>query len=271
MRKPLKTVLATAATCLAICAQAQSLPECERRVARLFAQIEQSGNAEANLRRNDTINAVFAQALAIDGAFGYPFSNLKFVGKTLSDDGLLRIYTWNVPTDSGFIYNGYIQKQSGEYVRLMQASAPFVIDKQQTLQADQWYGALYYRATAYKYRRQKVYLLLGWNGQNAHTQHKIIDVLWFDHNGRAQLGLPILENNNRNLYRHVFEYDADITMYLDYEPDKRRIAFDHLSPIKYFDDETVTLGPDMSVDAYVRRTKGWQLREDVRATNKHKH
>lgn len=271
MKKTLKIVLAAIAACMVTTGRAQTLPEYERQISLLFAQIEQSDDKCNNLICNDSIHTLFAQALAIDGAFGYAFDNLKFVGKILADDGLLRIYTWNIPTDSGFIYNGYIQKQSGEYVRLTQTSAPFVIDQQQTLQADQWYGALYYRATAYKYRRQKVYLLLGWNGQNAHTQHKIIDVLWFDNNGRAQLGLPILENNNRNLYRHVFEYDADITMYLDYEPDKRRIAFDHLSPIKYFDDETVTLGPDMSVDAYVRRTKGWQLREDVRATNKHKH
>lgn len=268
MRKPLKTVLATAATCLAICAQAQSLPECERRVARLFAQIEQSGNAEANLRRNDTINAVFAQALAIDGAFGYPFSNLKFVGKTLSDDGLLRIYTWNVPTDSGFIYNGYVQKADGEYKRLTQSGEPFATTEFQTLSAESWYGALYYRAVAYKYQRRKVYLLLGWNGSNAPTQRKFIDVLWFDSGGQARLGLPILKNDGQALCRRVFEYDADISMFLDYEPEKRRIVFDHLSPIKYFGDETVTLGPDMSVDAYVRRPKCWELQEDVRAKNR---
>ncbi len=268
MKKLRKINLAVAAVCAVACLQAQSLAECEQQIARLFDAIEQSTDARANLLHNDTINAIFAHALTCDGAFSYPFGSLKFVGKTLSDDGQLRIYTWNIPTDSGFVYNSYVQKSNGEYHRLTQSKMPFAPSENQTLSAENWYGALYYRAIAYKYKRQKVYLLLGWSGSQAHTQHKFIDVLWFDGDSHAQLGLPILANDGQTLYRRIFAYDADIAMFLDYESNKRRIAFDHLSPIKYFDDDTVTLGPDMSVDAYVRRLKCWDLQEDVRAKNR---
>ncbi len=270
MRKRLKIGVIAAVACLTLCAQAQSLTECEQQMARLFANIEQSTDAQANLRYNDTINAIFAQALSLDGSFAAPFGSLKFVGKTLSDDGLLRIYTWNVPTDSGFVYNGFVQTATGEYTRFTQSDTPFATDEYATLSAENWYGALYYRAIAYRHKWQKVYLLLGWQGANATTQRKFIDVLWFDHDNRPQLGLPILENDEQTLCRRIFEYDADIAMFLDYEPNKRRIAFDHLSPIKYFDDETVTLGPDMSIDAYVRHAKHWELQQDVKAKNRRK-
>ena len=270
MRKRLKMGIVAAFACLTMGAQAQSLAACEQQMARLFANIEQSTDAQANLRYNDTINALFAQALACDGSFAAPFGRLKFVGKTLSDDGLLRIYTWNVPTNSGFVYNGFVQTATGEYTQFTQSATTFATNEHATLSAENWYGALYYRAIAYRHKRQKVYLLLGWQGANAATQRKFIDVLWFDSDNRLQLGLPILENDEQTLCRRIFEYDADIAMFLDYEPHKRRIAFDHLSPIKYFDDETVTLGPDMSVDAYVRHSKQWKLQQDVRAKNKRK-
>lgn len=270
MRKRLKMGIIAAFACWTMGAQAQSLAECEQQMERLFANIEQSTDAQANLRYNDTINALFAKALACDGSFTAPFGSLKFVGKTLSDDGLLRIYTWNVPTDSGFVYDGFVQTSTGEYTQFTQSATTFATNEHATLSAENWYGALYYRAIAYRHKRQKVYLLLGWQGANAATQRKFIDVLWFDSDNRLQLGLPILENDEQTLCRRIFEYDADIAMFLDYEPQKRRIAFDHLSPIKYFDDETVTLGPDMSVDAYVRHSKQWKLQQDVRAKNKRK-
>lgn len=100
---------------------------------------------------------------------------------------------------------------------------------------------------------------------------KFIDVLWFDEAGKAQFGWPLLADDNtpRAKSRLVLEYDADATIFLDYEAAKRRIVFDHLSPMKHFDDDTTTLGPDMSIDAYVRKAKQWLLKTDIRAKNRH--
>ena len=252
----------------AIGVQAQSLPEYEQQIEQLFAAVENSTDGTANQRTNDSIRTLFQAALKCEGSFHYPFSRLNFVGHTLSDDGLLRIYTWNIPTDSGFIYNGFVQKLSGEYRILTQQNTPFATTETQTVSSEEWYGALYYRAIAYKYQKQKIYILLGWQGGKGHTQRKFIDVLWFDKAGQMRLGLPIFENDGYAFSRRVFEYDADVQMFLDYEPKRHRIVFDHLSPIKLFDDEVVTLGPDMSFDAYQRRAKVWKLQEDIKAKNK---
>ena len=92
--------------------------------------------------------------------------------------------------------------------------------------------------------------------------------------GLESFGLGKLEKVNlfdeekKSLTRAVFEYDAHVVMFLDYEPSRKRFVFDHLSPMKYFEDETVTLGPDMSVDSYVRKSKGWFLKEDLRMRNR---
>ncbi len=256
--------------CFAVGMQAQSLPEYEQQIAQLFAAVENSTDGAANQRTNDSICTLFQAALKCEGSFHYPFSRLKFVGHTLSDDGLLRIYTWNIPTDSGFIYNGFVQNSNCEYHILTQQNTPFAAKETQTISSEEWYGALYYRAIAYKYQKQKIYILLGWQGDKGHTQRKFIDVLWFDKAEQVRLGLPIFAGEGYALSRRVFEYDADVQMFLDYEPKRHRILFDHLSPIKLFDDEVVTLGPDMSFDAYQRRAKVWKLQEDIKAKNKRK-
>ena len=212
------------------------------------------------------------RALKSEKSFNYPFAGLKYIGVVTADDNALRLYTWNMPADSGTLYNGIVQKANGDIVVLRQATENYPPDEWQTLTDSTWYGALYYRAVAYKVNRQKVYLLLGWHGQpNRRTQHKFIDVLWFDEAGKAQFGWPLLADDNtpRSKSRRVLEYDADATIFLDYEAAKRRIVFDHLSPMKHFDDDTTTLGPDMSIDAYVRKSKQWLLKTDIRAKNRH--
>ncbi len=267
MRKLLLTISAI----LTISAVAQTLPEYETQIATLFDKISMSDDTAENFARNDSIVTLFSQALKLENSFSYAFEKLKFVGKVLADDKKICVYTWNFPIENAFRYECIVQSADGKLIRFKQRDTIYFPDEQQKIDINDWYGALYYRAIAYKINRQKCYILIGWNGQNDITQHKFVDVLTFDEKAEnAQLGAPIFhEKNGFTRNRLVFEYDSETTMYLDYEPKKRRIAFDHLSPIKYFsDDDTFTLGPDMSIDAYLRRAKFWILKEDIRARNK---
>ena len=260
------------ATVVGHTAAAQTIADYEARIAALFDTIVAATDNSRNSLYNDTISQLMIRALKSEKSFNYPFAGLKYIGVVTADDNALRLYTWNMPTDSGTLYNGIVQKANGDIVMLRQATENYPPDEGQTLTDSTWYGALYYRAVAYKVNRQKVYLLLGWHGQpNRRTQHKFIDVLWFDEAGKAQFGWPLLADDNtpRAKSRLVLEYDADATIFLDYEAAKRRIVFDHLSPMKHFDDDTTTLGPDMSIDAYVRKSKQWLLKTDIRAKNRH--
>ena len=248
---------------------AQTLNDYQTRLMHLFQAIKTADTDSLRLQYNDSVKALFSKTLEMKESFIFPFDSLTYVGKITSDDAKLRLYTWNVVTDSGLVFNGFLQKLSGEVVTLQQPKAAYKPTTKEVVASNNWYGALYYRAVAYKYKKQTVYMLVGWSQCDDRTQYKVLDVLSFDEFGVARFGMPILfDEEKQSLTRAVFEYDAHIVMFLDYEPSRKRFVFDHLSPMKYFEDETVTLGPDMSVDSYVRKSKGWFLKEDLRMRNR---
>ena len=247
---------------------AQTLPDYETRLAQLFNTIKLADNDSVRLNCNDSVKQVLSNALNVSESFVYPFDSLVYVGKVTSDDQLLRVYTWNIVTDSGLVFNGFLQSSLGIITPLKQAEKGYKPTINEQISTQNWYGALYYRIVAYKYKRQKVYLLVGWSQCAQQTQYKVLDVLSFDASGVAQLGLPILFDDEKKItYRSVFEYDIDAVMFLDYNSSRKRFIFDHLSPMKFFENDIVTLGPDMSFDAYVRKSKGWFLKEDLRVKN----
>lgn len=248
---------------------AQTLARYEMRLAHLFETVKIAESDSVRLQCNDSITLLLNSALQLSESFIYPFDSLVYVGKITSNDNLLRVYTWDIVTDSGLVFSGFLQSSSGKITRLEQRKKAYLPTLKQSISTRDWYGALYYRVVAYKYHKQKIYLLAGWSQCAPQHQYKVLDVLSFDEFGSAQLGLPIFFDEEGEVFaRAVFEYDLAVVMFLDYQPSKKRFVFDHLSPMKYFEDDVVTLGPDMSFDAYVRKSKGWFLKEDIRVKNR---
>ncbi|HQB68698.1 MAG TPA: hypothetical protein PKY37_01085 [Paludibacteraceae bacterium] len=269
IQNKLRVVLLTLCLLTFIGVSSQTIYEFEKRLVDLFEAIKTSDSDSVRLKYNDSVKVTLENTLKLQDSFSYPFDSLQYLGKITSDDGKLRIYTWNVVTDSGLVFNGFLQKLSGEVVILQQPKVAYKPTTKEAVYSTSWYGALYYSAVAYKYKKQTVYMLAGWGQTNEFTQYKVLDVLSFDEFGNVRFGMPILfDEEKQALQRAVFEYDAHVVMHLDYERQRKRFVFDHLSPMKYFEDETVTLGPDMSVDSYVRKSKGWFLKEDLRMRNR---
>ena len=248
---------------------AKTLPRYEMRLAQLFETVKTADNDSVRLECNDSIKFLLNSVLQLPESFVFPFDSLVYVGKVTSDDKLLRVYTWNIVTDSGLVFNGFLQSSKGKIIRLEQRKNAYQPTLKQSISTQDWYGALYYRVVTYKYHKQKIYLLAGWSQCNEQTQYKVLDVLSFDNFGGAYLGLPIFFDEEKEVFsRAVFEYDVAAILFLDYQSSKKRFVFDHLSPMKYFEDDVVTLGPDMSFDAYVSKSKGWFLKEDIRVKNR---
>lgn len=269
IKNPLKFLLISFCLLTSLGVNSQIVSDYETRLMHLFQAIKTADTDSVRLQYNDSVKALFSKTLEMKESFIFPFDSLTYVGKITSDDAKLRLYTWNVVTDSGLVFNGFLQKLSGEVVTLQQPKVAYKPTVKEVVASNNWYGALYYRAVAYKYKKEMVYMLVGWSQCDERTQYKVLDVLSFDEFGVARFGMPILfDEEKKSLTRAVFEYDAHIVMFLDYEPSRKRFVFDHLSPMKYFEDETVTLGPDMSVDSYVRKSKGWFLKEDLRMRNR---
>jgi hypothetical protein len=87
--------------------------------------------------------------------------------------------------------------------------------------------------------------------------------------GRVLFGLPIFKANNLVKTRLVYEYDGAVQMGIEYDEKKNRFLVDHLVPLRTIWDGQTLLGPDETVDAYIKRGNYWVLKENIRAFNRY--
>ncbi len=229
------------------------------------------------------------KALAIEGAFDYPFAGLdsaKVIANLKAPDNSFRIFNWNLPkTDGTHLYYGFLladesktipvkkkgmaRKPSYKLYELTDKSNDIKGPEMAVLSADKWYGALYYKIILTNDKDKKYYTLLGWDGNNAQTWKKLIDVVTFARDGQPVFGEKSLFDRGRHSSRRViFEFRAELVMTLRYEDDKKRIVFDHLAPevasatgMYQFYSQT------FSYDSFDWKKGKWQMKEDIDARN----
>lgn len=216
-------------------------------------------------------------ALAFDSAYYYPFDSLKYVGKIISDDGLVRVYTWNFQylrkTINCYKYYGFVQhveSNSGEIAtyRLHDKASLYYNAAQSEFTASNWYGALYYDIVDAGNRRNPIYTLIGWDGNDMFTTIKMIDVLQFAENGEPKFGAPVFETRKGIMKRIVFEYSYRARMMLRYDERLKMIVFDHLSPSEpKYKGHYQYYGPDFSYDGIRFEKDRWVYVADIDVRN----
>lgn len=254
-------------------ASAQSLAENETELVHLLDQLRSAkDNAEKN-QANAKFKSRLEETIRLDGAFDYPFSQLKSMGSIKSPDGAFRLFNWNVEQDDltqkyyCYILTFDVRTKKYKTIELRDNSFMLPPKPEEILEADNWYGALYYKIIPMKKGSKTLYTVLGWDGNNSMSTMKVIDVLNFT-GGTVRLGSPVFKMPKETLKRVFFEFAKKTTMYLSYEEQYNRIIFDHLSP------ETPALTglysmyvPDLSHDAFVLDAGKWYLVEDVVGVN----
>jgi hypothetical protein len=211
--------------------------------------------------------------LQLPEAFTHPFSSLKSVGFIDSPDKQIRIVNWNIEQADEtqkyycFILHPHDKKKAILVSELMDNSTELPPKPDGILDANNWYGALYYKIIPFKKNNKTIYTLLGWDGNSSMSTIKLIDALYFTGN-KPKLGSPIFKTNDATVKRVFFEHSKKATMSLRYESTYNRIIFDHLSP------ETPSLKgfysfyvPDLSYDAFELKSAKWVLVEDVIGVN----
>ena len=134
-----------------------------------------------------------------------------------------------------------------------------------------WYGALYYKVVKIKQRKEEYYLALGWSGNDASTDFKVIEPIFFDRNGRVSyFGKPLFETENKKFSRIVLEYTSEGKVTLNMNDTNTMIIFDHLIPIEpMYQGIKAYYGPDFTYDAYqIEKKGGWRFEENIDARNK---
>lgn len=228
---------------------------------------------ESKLLINERFSDLLAKTLSEPSVFDYSFSELTTVGCIDSPDGELRIVNWNIEQEDesqryfAFVLKRDVKRNKHEIFTLTHAIYS-EMKPSETLDADNWYGALYYKIIPEIKGTKKYYTVLGWNGATVESNMKLIDVISFSGN-TLKLGAPLFKIENNNLKRIFFEHSKKTTVSLKWEPEYKRIIFDHLSP------ETPSMigfyeyyVPDMTYDAFIFEDGKWVLHEDVIGINK---
>ncbi len=255
---------------------ANSPKKLEKEVKNMFAQIEKTND---DFKKTQLANSIQEKMLDIlysldedEDPFWYEFESLKNVGSFISSDNQVHMYTWNILLSDGTPqYFAIIQHYdfNTSYI-LAQGEAKLPATTGYISELN-WYGALYYEIHPIKFKDKEMYMVFGlMTSTDGETQHKVIDVMSFTKK-TVKFGAPSFITpwtGKKKQSRVVFEYDKNATMSLEYNPKKKTITFDHLSPVRTTADGKEVLAPDMSYDAFVYKKDIWSYKADVKVKNK---
>ncbi len=253
-----------------------SLQERETVLAGLLSNLRNAKNDQEKAAANKSFKEEMRKTIALPGAFSYPFEQLSTVGMVASPDSSFRFFNWNIEQDDFtqkyecFILHYNDRHEEYDIIELKDNSMMLPPRPDDILEADNWYGALYYQIIPFEKGNRQMYTVLGWDGNDQSSNIKLIDVLYFTGTS-VRLGNPVFRMNDQTLKRVFFEHSENAVMSLRYEEKYDRIIFDHLSPespgMEGFYSYYV---PDMSYDALVLKRNRWTLQEDVIGINEHK-
>lgn len=218
---------------------------------------------------NDLLN-VMRSLLQSPNTFDFPFDSLKTISKIKSTDGLVRLYTWLLPTDSGrkYHYFGFMQYYDSKLKTFtcVELNEVDTVPLKKQVKINHWPGAIYYKIIATRNKSKKYYTVLGWHGYNTTSTRKIIDVITFKNN-LPQLGAPVFKLKSATQYRMLYEFNANSSMLLHYDDNENKIVFDHLASTGFNNDKS-SYGATLIYDAFEWKKGQWQYIHDVDVRNK---
>jgi hypothetical protein len=178
----------------------------------------------ARYEANDLFMKLLRNDLFNPNSYYFSFDSIKALSVMTSSDSKFKIFTWALPlkTDCFETFGlmlVYSNKSSTyKVIELHDISHELVHPEKEVLKKGQWFGAVYFQLIEKKYKGEKYYTLIGWNGADALIQYKVIDVLMFDRNDDPVFGKLIFRG--KGFYgskRLVFRYSDKVVMKLRYE------------------------------------------------------
>ena len=164
--------------------------------------------------------------------------SIKNLSVVSSGDKYVFIFTWAIPySDNKFKYFGFIKYYSEEsqnyYVeKLNHISKEREEITNKIILPENWYGAVYYSLIYKKYKDERQYILLGWDGNDHFTNKKIIDIIVIEESEIPVFGKGVFKTETGFKKRLIFEYAERVNMILRYNKSMKMIIWDHLSPSK---------------------------------------
>ena len=235
--------------------------------------IMRAGEDSEKLVAAAKLEAMFSDYYSNPTHFELELDSVPFLGQLSSWDGVIRMLCWNLVLENGnYQYHCIMRhKPSKEtvVVTVFQDNADWERMDRKPIRPNDWYGALYYKILANRYRGKTYYTVLGWDGKDNVTNRKVVDAITFQ--GKSViLGSSIFKSEKGlPLHRLIYEYANDVSMALNYDDKEKLIIMDHLSPEdSRFEGQFQFYAPDFSYDALKFEKGEWIFERDVYAKNR---
>ncbi len=183
----------------------------------ILSRLDDSTRLEANKQFSETLENV----LQDPASFSYPFDQIPNLAVLTPEDSSFRIFNWNFPMPGpSFTFHALIQKKEGNHVnvyKLTDHSNQIFDPEHQQLNKDSWFGALYYQIIQKDFNGIKTYTLLGWDGHDAYSNKKVIEILSFE-NGTPLFGKRVFPDwGDQQQTRIIFEYSERTALSVRYD------------------------------------------------------
>ncbi len=249
-----------------------NIPDLE--LAMMLESLMRSEGANGALEKSEWIENRLDILMQAESLFNNDFSGYSGLSTLISSDfeDQIKITTWNVEDLGGDHYFfGVIALKNKEGVKTfsLQDSRNKITNAEfKLLTPSKWFGAVYYDIIPVKDKNTVYYTLLGYNGNDAFSRIRLIDVLTLDKQKKPRFGASIFDSHEPSQQRLIFEHSNKANMMLRYDERNNRIIMDHLAPLEpRFEGDHSYYGPDFSYDALEFRKGKWVLVEDVEVRN----
>ena len=289
MKITIPAILITFLLCAnyALAQQVDNIPGIQDSLSKLSSLIWKQKTDSGSLKANEVFFRKLQSVLKSGSSLNIPFDSIRGITRVASDDGKMRVFTWNVPQSDGTNkYFGFVQfiKDSVVLIPLRSVESDPADFETRQISSKMWYGAIYYKLIEVKIGSVKAYSLLGWDGYTANSNRKLIDIMYVDNTENIVFGMPIFKTDRGIKSRIVKEYAEKATMLLRYDYQSilvkkgKRIKKENAWLIVL--DRLIPMDPSMKgtpkyyvssgeiYDGYIFRDGFWALVEDIEVSNK---
>jgi hypothetical protein len=200
-----------------------SVKEYTDSLATLGAEIVDGKSDFSRFEANEKFKALLLFILSHENAYEIDFSTVRNLSVLKPDKDKLKIFTWVVPRTNlayecfGIVYAWNERKRNYQITELKDIKGTTQVSEKALYRKGEWWGALYYEIIPVKSRGRQYFTLLGWDGNNALTSRKVIDVLSLSPMGQPTFGATLFRGYGKQARRIIFEYSDNTQMALRYE------------------------------------------------------
>lgn len=250
-------------------------------------------NDFGKINSNKNYKRILKEVLNDSLSIFYDFSRIKNLSVITAPDRQFRVYTWTLILGKDkYDYFGFTQYQrkikrglfgpkkiENIVFELNNKSSSIGDDELVKLNKDKWLGCIYYNVIAAPKKKDKTFLLIGWDGHSYSSTKKIIETVKFSNKGEPFFGHMIIrfdithgtkaEPRFQNKSRIIFEYNGNVTMHCNFNINLNMVVFDHLAPSNpVLASVKRVYAPDFTYDGLAYEKKSWTYKKDIDVRNK---